>query len=76
MTVLVLTALGGMTEIGSFLFFVESPKAAKAGMITCRCCWHYHARLHQWKHSFMSDLYVQQTHLSTTKTGLTPPATF
>jgi hypothetical protein len=53
MTVLALTALGSMTEIGSVLFFVESPKAAKAGTITCRCHWYYHARLCKWKHSFM-----------------------
>ncbi len=29
------------TEIGTFLFFVASPKVAKAITVMCRCCQHY-----------------------------------
>jgi hypothetical protein len=28
-------------QIGLFLFFVESPKVAKASTVTCRCRWCY-----------------------------------
>jgi hypothetical protein len=36
--------LGGVTEIGSFLFFVAPPKVAKASTILsvmCHCCKHF-----------------------------------
>jgi len=51
---LALATLGGTTQIGSFLFLVASPKAAKASSVTCHhrpiacCCpWNYHAKLWQ-----------------------------
>jgi hypothetical protein len=27
-------------------------QGGQAKYIVCRCCWHYHAKLHQWKHDF------------------------
>ncbi len=41
----------GMTQIGSFLCFVTSPKVAKASTVTYCCLWRYHQQ--------MSPMYIR-----------------
>jgi hypothetical protein len=47
-TVLGLATLGDVTQMGLFLFFVASPKVAKASTVSCSCRCH----CRQCKHSF------------------------
>ncbi len=54
--VLALATLGGVTGIGSFLFFVAPPKvdkASKEGNITLQYSRHFQAELCQCKHGLM-----------------------
>ncbi len=38
-SLLALATLGGVTQIGLFLFLVALPKVAKASAVSCRCSW-------------------------------------
>jgi len=48
--VLALATLGDVTKNRNDPISVVHPKVAKAGTVTCRCRWHYRAKLCQWKH--------------------------
>ncbi len=51
-TWLELATLGGMTQIGSFLFMSCCPRWPKQVSSDCRCRQHHRANFRQWKYSF------------------------
>jgi hypothetical protein len=64
MTVLALATLGDATQNNLFSICVAPSKVAKASSVatvTCRCQWHYCAKICQWKHSL--SLNFQQAYL-------------
>jgi hypothetical protein len=63
-TVLALATLGSTMLYRNYPICVAQPKVAKASTVMYSCCWHFCAKLRQWKHSLNVNIIVLATNIA------------